>query len=283
MTNKADCAIRVEGIGKRYPISSRLAQFGSLRESMSNAARSQAKKMLDLLRGKVDSALDLDDSIWALRDVSFEVGRGEAVGVVGRNGSGKSTLLKIISRITEPTEGWAEINGRVGALLEVGAAFHPELTGRENIYLSGVIRGMKKRDLDRKFDEIVAFSGIGKFIDTAIKRYSSGMVVRLGFSVAVHLQPEILLVDEVLAVGDAEFREQCMEKMKSIIRDSGTTVFLVTHQVQNIYDLCQKTIWLDGGRIVAIGGTEEVLQGLKQAQRNTALDNKKYWGWMYNI
>jgi lipopolysaccharide transport system ATP-binding protein len=184
--------------------------------------------------------------IWALKDVSLEVNQGEVLGVIGRNGAGKTTLLKILSRITEPTEGLAEIHGRVGSLLEVGTGFHPELTGRENIYLNGAILGMKRVEIDRKFDEIVDFAEIEKFIDTPVKRYSSGMYVRLAFAVAAHLEPEILLVDEVLAVGDAGFQDKCLRRMKNL-RDDGTTVLLVSHNMSSILSLCSRVLWLDSG------------------------------------
>jgi lipopolysaccharide transport system ATP-binding protein len=197
--------------------------------------------------------------IWALRNISFEVQKGEAVGIIGRNGAGKSTLLKILSRITEPTEGMAEIRGRVGSLLEVGTGFHPELTGRENIYLNGAILGMTRAEIERKFDEIVAFSEIERFLDTPVKRYSSGMYVRLAFAVAAHLEPEILLVDEVLAVGDIAFQRKCLGKMEDVTEE-GRTVLFVSHNMTSIQALTEKAICLDGGRIVASGPTEETVQ-----------------------
>ncbi|HET59761.1 MAG TPA: ABC transporter ATP-binding protein, partial [Chloroflexi bacterium] len=197
---------------------------------------------------------------WALKDVSFEVKRGEVVGVIGRNGAGKSTLLKILSRITEPTTGHAEIHGRVGSLLEVGTGFHPELTGRENIYLNGAILGMKRTEIARKFDEIVAFSEIEKFLDTPVKRYSSGMYVRLAFAVAAHLEPEILLVDEVLAVGDASFQKKCLGKMGDIAGE-GRTVLFVSHNMAAVQSLCSKALLLVHGQIDAIGDVDSVIQG----------------------
>ena len=199
-----------------------------------------------------------DETIWALKDVSFEVKRGEVVGVIGRNGAGKTTLLKILSRITEPTEGRAEIHGRVGSLLEVGTGFHPELTGWENIYLNGAILGMTKVEIDRKFDEIVAFTEIEKFIDTPVKRYSSGMYVRLAFAVAAHLEPEILLVDEVLAVGDAGFQKKCLGKIAEVAGENRTVVF-VSHNVAAIAQLCQRTLLLAGGQLKLIGPSSDVV------------------------
>ena len=201
----------------------------------------------------------LSDTIWALRDVSFEVQPGEVVGIIGRNGAGKSTLLKILSRITDPTSGRAEINGRVASLLEVGTGFHPELTGRENVYMNGTILGMTKREIDAKFDEIVDFSGVDKFLDTPIKRYSSGMQVRLAFSVAAHLEPEILVIDEVLAVGDAAFQKKCLGKM-SEVSDSGRTVLFVSHNMGAVNRLCQRAIALDEGEVLSDGPTAEVVK-----------------------
>jgi lipopolysaccharide transport system ATP-binding protein len=198
------------------------------------------------------------NTIWALKDVSFEIKRGEVVGIIGRNGAGKSTLLKILSRITEPTEGTAEIHGRVGSLLEVGTGFHPELTGRENIYLNAAILGMKKAEIERKFDEIVAFAEVEKFIDTPVKHYSSGMHVRLAFAVAAYLEPEILLVDEVLAVGDAGFQKKCLGKMGDVARQ-GRTVLFVSHNMAAINRLCSRAIWLQDGQLRRAGATTEIV------------------------
>jgi len=229
MTN--NIAIKVEGLGKRYRIGQYVgsgSQYKTLRESLTNAlsaplrrlqraqVRSKQQGVGSNLRPKTQDPRP--KTIWALKDVSFEVKQGEVLGIIGRNGAGKSTLLKVLTRITEPTKGWAELNGRVGSLLEVGTGFHPELTGRENVYLSGAILGMTRKEIDRKFDEIVDFSGIEKFIDTPVKRYSSGMSVRLGFAVAAHLEPEILLIDEVLAVGDAVFQKKCLGKMGDVAK-----------------------------------------------------------------
>jgi lipopolysaccharide transport system ATP-binding protein len=204
------------------------------------------------------------ETFWALKDVSLEVGEGEVLGLIGRNGSGKTTLLKILSRITQPTAGWAEIHGRVGSLLEVGTGFHPELTGRENTYLSGAILGMRKSEIARKFDEIVAFAELEKFIDTPVKHYSSGMYVRLAFAVAAHLEPEILLVDEVLAVGDINFQKKCLGKMGDVAR-AGRTVVLVSHQLNQIRRLSHRVVWVDAGQIRQSGPTAEVVSAYEAA------------------
>ena len=210
------------------------------------------------MRGQATGAAELDETIWALRDVSFEIKRGEIVGVIGRNGAGKSTLLKVLSRITEPTSGYGKIYGRVGSLLEVGTGFHPELTGRENISLNGAILGMKRTDIRKKFDEIVAFAEVEKFIDTPVKHYSSGMYLRLAFAVAAHLEPEILIVDEVLAVGDATFQNKCLGKMGEVASE-GRTVLLVSHNMSAILRLCRDAILLDQGQIISHGQTSEVV------------------------
>lgn len=239
----SDAAIRVEGLGKRYRLGRR-GPYRTLRESlMSLFCRSNGGPSTDL---------------WALKDVSFAVKPGEVVGVIGRNGAGKSTLLKILSRITDPTEGHAEVRGRVRALLEVGTGFHPELTGRENVYLNGAILGMKRAEIDRKFDDIAAFAEVEKFLDTPVKHYSSGMYTRLAFSVAAHLEPEILLVDEVLAVGDAAFQKKCLGKMGDFAR-SGRTVLFVSHNMAAIQHLCGSCLLLHEGRIVSLGPTEETI------------------------
>jgi lipopolysaccharide transport system ATP-binding protein len=205
-----------------------------------------------------------DETFWALQDVSLQVNEGEVLGLIGRNGAGKTTLLKILSRITRPTTGWAEIHGRVGSLLEVGTGFHPELTGRENTFLSGAILGMSKREISQKFDEIVAFAELEKFIDTAVKHYSSGMYVRLAFAVAAHLEPEILLVDEVLAVGDINFQKKCLGKMGDVAR-AGRTVVLVSHQLNQIRRLCHRVVWIDAGGVRQDGPTHEVVSAYESA------------------
>ncbi len=245
-----DIAIRVEHLSKRYRLGGRRTSYKSLRESLMNTLTAPSR----WLTGKSRQV----STFWALDDVSFEVKRGEAVGIIGRNGAGKSTLLKILSRITRPTRGRAELFGRVGSLLEVGTGFHGELTGRENIFLNGAILGMKREEIARKFDEIVDFSGVEKFLETPVKFYSSGMYVRLAFAVAAHLEPEILVVDEVLAVGDADFQKKCLDKMGSVAHQ-GRTVLFVSHNMSAVEDLCQTAFWLDQGKIVTSGQTRAVV------------------------
>lgn len=245
-------AFTVEGLGKQYRVG-QLNRHSTLREAVVEAAA----RPLHMVRGSIGRKgrrPRADDRFWALKDVSFSVDRGEVLGIIGRNGSGKSTLLRILSRITEPTAGRIEGWGRVGSLLEVGTGFHPELTGRENVYLNGAILGMRKAEIDRKFDEIVAFAGVEPFLETPVKRFSSGMYVRLAFAVAAHLEPEILLVDEVLAVGDLEFQKKCLGKMDSVAR-TGRTVLFVSHHMGLIQTLCSRAILLDHGRVIADGGT----------------------------
>jgi lipopolysaccharide transport system ATP-binding protein len=249
----ASAVIRAQGLSKRYRRGVRVDH--GLRHSLERFLRSP----LSLLRGR-----PTEEPFWALRDVSLEVREGEVLGLIGRNGAGKTTLLKILSRITRPTTGWAEIHGRVGSLLEVGTGFHPELTGRENTFLSGAILGMGKREIERKFDEIVAFAELEKFIDTQVKHYSSGMYVRLAFAVAAHLEPEILLVDEVLAVGDINFQKKCLGKMSDVAR-TGRTVVLVSHQLNQIRRLCQRVVWIDGGEIRQDGPPHEVVSAYESA------------------
>jgi lipopolysaccharide transport system ATP-binding protein len=242
----SDIVIRTDNLSKLYRIGEHQGGYKTLRETIVNTISSPFRH---LSRNPQTSDLTPQlDHIWALKDISLEVKRGEVAGIIGRNGAGKTTLLKILSRITEPTEGLAEIRGRVGSLLEVGTGFHPELTGRENIYLNGAILGMKKAEMDRKFDEIVAFAEIEMFMDTPVKRYSSGMYIRLAFAVAAHLEPEILLVDEVLAVGDVAFQKKCLGKMGEVSTE-GRTVLFVSHNMGAITHLCRKAIWLDQGRI----------------------------------
>ena len=256
--------IHVEALSKRYRIGQREAPSGQLREVLGRALRSP----LSVFRRPAR------ETFWALRDVSLDVRQGEVLGLIGRNGAGKTTLLKILSRITRPTSGWAEIRGNVGSLLEVGTGFHPDLTGRENTYLSGAILGMRKREIDRKFDEIVAFAELEKFIDTQVKHYSSGMYVRLAFAVAAHLEPEILLVDEVLAVGDIKFQKKCLGKMGDVAR-AGRTILLVSHQLNQIRRLCQRVLWIDGGEIRRSGPTAEVVSAYeKEMLSSDALTQK---------
>ncbi len=247
-------AIRVENLGKRYRIGAREHQEHTLRARVQSLLAAPWSYLRTTLRPPTE-----EETLWALRDVSFEVKRGEVVGLIGPNGAGKSTLLKILSRITEPTTGRAELHGRVSSLLEVGTGFHPELSGRENVYLNGAILGMSSREIDAKFDEIEAFSGIEKFMDTPVKRYSSGMYVRLAFAVAAHLEPEILLVDEVLAVGDAAFQKKCLGKIGSVVR-AGRTVLFVSHDMAAIRELCPTSIWVDHGRIMEIGASADIIQ-----------------------
>ena len=255
----SDIAVRVEGLGKEYKIGGKQEAYGNLRDTISSAFTAPFKKASSLLRGQAYGAAGLSESIWALKDVSFEIKKGEVVGIIGRNGAGKSTLLKVLSRITEPTEGYADIYGRVGALLEVGTGFHPELTGRENIYLNAAILGMTRREIEQKFDEIVDFAEVEKFIDTPVKYYSSGMGLRLGFSVAAHMEPEILVVDEVLAVGDIEFQKKCLGRM-SAVASEGRTVLFVSHNMGAVANLCSRSIWLVDGNVQEIGDTRQIIQ-----------------------
>jgi ABC-type polysaccharide/polyol phosphate transport system ATPase subunit len=247
-----DIAISAEGLGKRYRIGGPARQT-TMGERLTHAMKAPAHWLSSNGNGSSGGERDF----WALRDVSFELRKGEIVGLIGRNGAGKSTLLKILSRVTQPTVGRAEIHGRVGSLLEVGTGFHPELTGRENTYLNGAILGMGRKEIDRKFDEIVAFSEVGDFIDTPLKHYSSGMQMRLAFAVAAHLEPETLLIDEVLAVGDMAFQKKCLGKMGEVA-SGGRTIVFVSHQLNQIRRLCEKVIWLDQGKIFQSGPTPEV-------------------------
>src|SRR5262245_5345073 len=250
--------IRVENLSKQYRIGARQTPYLTLRESIINAARSP----LNWFRRNGHPE---DNTIWALKDVNFEVKPGEVVGVIGRNGAGKSTLLKILSRITEPTTGQADLYGRVGSLLEVGTGFHVELSGRENIYLNGAILGMKRSEIDRKFDEIVSFAEVEKFIDTPVKHYSSGMYMRLAFAVAAHLDPEILIVDEVLAVGDAAFQKKCLGKMGDVVQQ-GRTVLFVSHDMTAISQLASRCLLLDGGRVAFLGATDQAIREYTRRQ-----------------
>jgi ABC-type polysaccharide/polyol phosphate transport system ATPase subunit len=244
----ADTVIRAEGLGKRYLIGHQAERerYTALRDVIARGVRGLARSAADLARGRPLVAGDRVEEFWALKDVSFEVKRGEVVGIIGRNGAGKSTLLKILSRITEPSAGRVTICGRVASLLEVGTGFHPELTGRENIYLNGAILGMTRAEIRRKFDEIVAFAEVERFLDTPVKRYSSGMYVRLAFAVAAHLEPEILVIDEVLAVGDAEFQKKCLGKMGEVAR-GGRTVLFVSHNMGAVASLCSSAAYLKDG------------------------------------
>jgi lipopolysaccharide transport system ATP-binding protein len=243
-----DIVIRAEGLGKKYVIGheAQRERYLALRDVIAHGARSAMRKVTDMARGRIVVPGDEMEEFWALKDVSFEVRRGEVLGIIGRNGAGKSTLLKILSRITEPSEGRVTIKGRVASLLEVGTGFHPELTGRENIYLNGAILGMRRAEIARRFDEIVAFAGVETFLDTPVKRFSSGMYVRLAFAVAAHLESEILIIDEVLAVGDAEFQKKCLGKMQDVA-GHGRTVLFVSHNMAAIRSLCSTGVLLDSG------------------------------------
>ena len=269
----SDIAIRVESLSKQYQIGAARYRHDSIRDHLTDWVKSlfvrngrpsspsalqpsSASGPPSSVHGHRSTVDGPSDTIWALKDVSFEVKEGEVVGIIGRNGAGKSTLLKILSRITEPTSGFVDIHGRAGSLLEVGTGFHRDLTGRENIYLNGAILGMKKTEIERKFDEIVDFSGVERFIDTPVKRYSSGMYVRLAFAVAAHLDPEILIVDEVLAVGDAEFQRKCLGKMENVAKE-GRTVLFVSHNVVAVKNLCNKGITLHNGKVAYSGTAEE--------------------------
>jgi lipopolysaccharide transport system ATP-binding protein len=246
----ADVVIHAQGLSKKYVIGHQAERerYVALRDVIGRTARDFARTTSDFLRGRTMVSGDTTEEFWALKDVSFEVRRGEVLGIIGRNGAGKSTLLKILSRITEPSEGRIHIRGRVASLLEVGTGFHPELTGRENIYLNGAILGMTRAEIRRKFDEIVAFAEVEKFIDTPVKRYSSGMYVRLAFAVAAHLEPDILAVDEVLSVGDADFQRKCCDKIGDVVT-GGRTVIIVSHQLQSVLKFCKRAIVLQSGRI----------------------------------
>jgi lipopolysaccharide transport system ATP-binding protein len=250
-------AIEVEGLGKRYRIGARQESYRTLRETLAATASAPFRAVRSTFsRASGNGRARREREMWALKDVSFEVKRGEAVGVIGRNGAGKSTLLKVLSRITEPTAGYADIGGRVGSLLEVGTGFHPELTGRENIFLNGAILGMRRAEIAAKFDEIVAFAEVERFIDTPVKHYSSGMYLRLAFSVAAHLEPEILLVDEVLAVGDMAFQKKCLGKMGDVTAE-GRTVLFVSHNLGAIKELCQRAVVLKDGAVAFRGSAVE--------------------------
>ncbi len=281
-----DVAVRAKNVGKKYLIGhqSEPNREATLRDVIARGARNAWRKTADMARGRALIAGDTFEEVWALKDINFEIGVGEIVGIIGRNGAGKSTLLKILSRITEPTEGRVTINGRVASLLEVGTGFHPELTGRENVFLNGAVLGMSSAEIKRKFDEIVEFSEISKYLDTPVKRYSSGMYVRLAFAVAAHLEPEILIVDEVLAVGDVAFQEKCLGKISEVAR-SNRTVLFVSHNMGAVRTLTNKTILLEQGRIAAAGSTESVIDAYltksldvrAQAIRSNDLDRFRHW------
>ncbi|MCC7096490.1 MAG: ABC transporter ATP-binding protein [Thermomonas sp.] len=259
-------AVKVENLGKRF----------LLGESIEHTLSSRVG---DLLRGRVRRAAGREE-FWALRDVNFEVKEGEALGIIGGNGAGKSTLLKVLSRITPPTEGRARVKGRLSSLLEVGTGFHPELTGRENVFLNGAILGMRKAEVQRKFDEIVAFSGVEKFIDTPVKRYSSGMYVRLAFAVAAHLEPDVLIIDEVLAVGDADFQKRCLGKMNDVAKQ-GRTVLFVSHNMAAVQKLCSRAIWMREGQVASSGEPGEVIGAYLEASGQHASGEADRPGYLY--
>jgi lipopolysaccharide transport system ATP-binding protein len=268
-------ALELKQIGKQYHIGRRHSAHRRFHDVMKDALLSPFRRTLRLLEGRAAGAADLDETFWALKDVSFDIKHGEIVGIIGRNGAGKSTLLKILSRITEPTEGHGAIHGRVGSLLEVGTGFHPELSGRENLFLNGAILGMRKAEIERKFDEIVAFAELDKFIDTPVKHYSSGMYVRLAFAVAAHLEPEILLVDEVLAVGDASFQNKCLGKM-SEVSQAGRTVVFISHNMAAVENLCDRGILLEKGRVTYSGDMKQTVERYLQGGAGDAGRSKSH-------
>jgi len=265
----SDYAVEVVDVSKEYKIGSNQGNTtGNIREVITSSLLAPFRRARSLIGGEAYGAIGSNETMWALKEVNFNVKHGEAVGIIGKNGAGKSTLLKILSRITSPTEGRIRLHGRVGSLLEVGTGFHYELTGRENVYLNGAILGMTRAEIDQKFDEIVDFSGVEKFIDTPVKFYSSGMGLRLGFAVAAHLEPEILVVDEVLAVGDAEFQKKCIGKM-SDVAGQGRTVLFVSHNMGAVTSLCDRAIWLDQGQVVSEGSSSDVVRQYLMSQGDT--------------
>src|SRR6516164_5327201 len=281
-TTMSDAVITVENLSKRYLLGHRSGEQGAygytLREVIGREARNFVRKAVDVFQGRQVVQGDEVEEFWALKNVSFAMQQGEVLGIIGRNGAGKSTLLKILSRITEPTEGRVLVRGRVASLLEVGTGFHPELTGRENIFLNGAILGMTQREIRKKFDEIVAFAGMERFLDTPVKRYSSGMYTRLAFAVAAHMEPEILIVDEVLAVGDAEFQKKCLGKMEEVAL-GGRTVVFVSHNMAAVKSLTTRGIVLDAGRVVFSGTTEQVIQHYVQLiSQSTVPGESRAWG-----
>lgn len=269
--------ISVENLGKSYLVgheSTAGQKYTALRDVLGNQVRNFVRKSFDMLKGRQIVQGDTVEEFWALRNINFEVREGEVLGIVGHNGAGKSTLLKILSRITDPTEGRVTLRGRVASLLEVGTGFHPELTGRENIFLNGSILGMKRAEINREFDKIVEFAEVERFLDTPVKRYSSGMYVRLAFAVAAHLDPEILVVDEVLAVGDSQFQRKCLGKMQDVSREQGRTVLFVSHNMSAIKSLCSRAICLERGMIVSDGTPDTVLQRYLHAADGCEFDGE---------
>jgi ABC-type polysaccharide/polyol phosphate transport system ATPase subunit len=272
----SDIAIRMEGLSKQYHIGTNQGSYVSLRDTLTDILMLPVRWALKRGRGEAMETPEQSDTIWALQDVSGEIKRGEIVGVIGHNGAGKSTLLKIHSRITKPTTGFAEIYGRVGSLLEVGTGFHGELTGRENVYLNGSILGMKRAEIERKFDEIVAFAEVEKFVDTPVKHYSTGMYLRLAFAVAAHLEPNVLLVDEVLAVGDTRFYEKSIRKMRDLNAE-GMTIVLVTHNMWLVQTVCSRAICLDKGHILSDGDPLTVIHAYRRAAEAYQVHEGKGW------
>jgi lipopolysaccharide transport system ATP-binding protein len=276
----SDIVIQAEGLGKKYVIGheAQPQRYVALRDVLARTAHNTWRTTLDLLYGRAIVAGDTIEEFWALKDVNFEIMRGEVVGIIGRNGAGKTTLLKILSRITDPTEGRVMVEGRAASLLEVGTGFHPELTGRENIYLNGTILGMTRAEIRRKFDEIVAFAEVERFLDTPVKRYSSGMYVRLAFSVAAHLEPEILVIDEVLAVGDVEFQKKCLGKMGEVAEQQGRTVLFVSHNMAAVQTLCQRCLVIVEGRREFLGITTEAISRYLNASGRSSVFRKEASG-----
>lgn len=269
--------ITVDNLSKSYLVghqSGSMEHYTALRDLVGRHVKNFARKGLDMLRGRQIVQGDEIEEFWALKNVSFEIVEGDVVGIIGKNGAGKSTLLKILSRITEPTSGRVTLRGRIASLLEVGTGFHPELTGRENIFLNGAILGMKRSEIKSKFDEIVDFSGVEKFIDTPVKRFSSGMYVRLAFAVAAHLEPDVLIIDEVLAVGDGKFQKRCMEKISQISRGDGSSVLVVSHDLNKLQSLCKKAILLDCGQIKMMGTGKEAVAMYRNLQRDASHSRK---------
>ena len=275
--------IKVENIGKKYNIAHQQGSYIALRDVITNVLKSP----FSFIKQKAKKAVGLakNEEFWALKNINFEVKKGEVVGIIGRNGAGKSTLLKILSQITPPTEGQIKIEGRVGSLLEVGTGFHPELSGRENIFLNGAILGMTRKEIAKKFDDIVSFAGIEKFLDTPVKHYSSGMYVRLAFSVAAHMDPDILIIDEVLAVGDSEFQKKCLGKMDEITKKEGRTILFVSHNLGAIQQLCKKTIVLKNGKIDCFDDTSSAIRKYIKGMSdglNQGVDSRSFIGTLKN-
>ena len=272
-----DIVIRADGLSKKYVIGHQSNErYTSLRDVIAGSARKFVRTAGDMVRGKPLYSGDEFEDFWALRDINFEIKQGDVLGIIGRNGAGKSTLLKVLSRISEPTTGTVTLRGRVASLLEVGTGFHPELTGRENIFLNGAILGMSRREIKAKFDEIVEFAEVERFLDTPVKRYSSGMHVRLAFAVAAHLEPEILIVDEVLAVGDVEFQKKCLGKMEDVA-GTGRTVLFVSHNMAAVSSLTRSGLVLDGGRVIYSGPTTDAMKAYAQmSARDTQTGGGKF-------